>query len=150
MSMQLQIRQCQTQYLTYLFVFCLSLLSLPLNELLAQNNEPEPTKAESAEKNSIDLPADSKQTNSDPEKKKDERPRELGVMLIIVWLLLGTGVAILVFTSLFGHSIRETIRRPYPQQSHPEVTSPEPEAELPNESESVKEEPPEPENNSGR
>lgn len=108
MSMQFSIRQNQKHILSCLLIIFISLLCLPPNQLLAQNIE---AGSVTVEKNSHDSAADS-------EKKKDNRPRELGVMLLIIWLLVGTGVGILIFTSLFGHSVRGMVRRPYPAQNH--------------------------------
>ncbi|QDU10321.1 hypothetical protein [Gimesia aquarii] len=104
-----------------LLVINLILFNFSVNQLQAQNTEAGSVTSDS--KTLTDSDSDLDHANQDSEEKKDERPRELGVMLIIVWLILGTGVGILIFTSLFGHSVRSMVRRPYPTQSDSEQQS---------------------------
>ena len=116
--MSMQLRRNRTPRIIYLLVLCLFVTCQPVDVLSAQNVESGSTTVESDAKKGIDVPADSDQDEQNPEEKKEEtRPRELGVMVLILWLLAGTGIGILVFTSLFGHSVRSMIRRPYPPQT---------------------------------
>lgn len=116
--MSMQVRRNQTPRIICLLVLCLFVTCQPANTLSAQNVESGSTTVESDANNGIDLPANSEQDDQkSAEKKKDNRPRELGVMVLILWLLAGTGIGILVFTSLFGHTVRSMIRRPYPPQT---------------------------------
>lgn len=140
--MLMQVRHTLKRNLTRLLVLCFLLLSYAVSQLPAQNTEAGSVTTNSTMQTDANLPSDLEHKNQASEEKKDERPRELGVMLLIVWLLLGTGVGILIFTSLFGHSVRGMIRRPYPTQSHPEPkSSPEPSPDSTDESEIVEEEP---------
>lgn len=136
MSMQIPIRQNQNNILSCLIMVLIFSLSLSQNQLLAQNNE----------SGSVTVEKNSNNSTTDSKKEKDNRPRELGVMLLIIWLLVGTGVGILIFTSLFGHSVRGMVRRPYPTQNHPErSSSPElPAEECSDDSERAEEDPPQP------
>ncbi len=142
MVMSMQAQCTLKRNLTRLLVISLLLLSYPASQLPAQNTEAGSVTTDSTMQTDTNLASDLEHKNQDSEEIKEERPRELGVMLLIVWLLLGTGVGILIFTSLFGHSVRGMIRRPYPTQSHPEPhPSPEPSPDSPDESEAVEEEP---------
>jgi len=131
------------QGMTSLLVLCLLIMSTPVCELSAQNAESGSTTVESDAKTGLDVPSDSEQENkTSEEKKKDNRPRELGVMVLILWLLAGTGIGILIFTSLFGHTVRTMIRRPYPPQTHAERQKPtETSSDHTGESEHVQEKP---------
>ncbi|MCA9020963.1 MAG: hypothetical protein KDA74_12525 [Planctomycetaceae bacterium] len=122
--MQYKLPFASRMRISSLFLFCVCLLSLSLTGQpgMAQEQEAGSTTGKAAEQSGVDLPDSptAETSDSDSEKpKKDERPRELGVMILIVWLLAGAGIGILIFTSLFGHSIRSMIRRPYPNQMHP-------------------------------
>lgn len=139
-----------------LLACCLVLFSLSQSSgpLLAQSPEAGSATVEEAGQADIELPgenaeedgkSDKDESDTDKDKdKEDERPRELGVMILIVWVLAGAGIGILIFTSLFGHSVRSMIRRPYPPQTHgsyrppQEKTPPETEGE----SEPPQEDPP--------
>lgn len=96
---------------------------MPLVELSAQ--QPAESGSTTVEAG-VQTPAESQPVDENPEdpQKKDERPRELGVLILIVWILAGSGIGILIFTSLFGHSVRSMIRRPYPPQAHPDHQKP--------------------------
>lgn len=121
-------------------------MSLPVAHLSAQqNSESGSTTVDSSEKTGVDLPTAPEQGDDKPtDKKKDNRPRELGVMILIVWILAGAGIGILIFTSLFGHSVRSMIRRPYPPQTHPDQQMPaKPAPDSSDDSEQVDAEPPE-------
>jgi len=118
-------RQAATQHIPILLGVCIFLFCISFDKLSAQTTEVGSTTIETNKEARIDLPLDSeKEQNRSNEKKKDERPRELGVMVLILWLLAGTGIGILIFTSLFGHSVRSMVRRPYPQQTPPEHQPP--------------------------
>ncbi len=144
--MSMRHRRTLKQGMTSLFVLCLLIMSPPVCELSAQTAESGSTTVESDVNTGLDVPSDSEQEQQNTtEKKEDNRPRELGVMVLILWLLAGTGIGILIFTSLFGHTVRTMIRRPYPPQTHaarqkPEETS----SENPGESEHTTEEPTKP------
>lgn len=101
---------------------------LNLETVPAQEQEAGSATVEALPESGVTIPDESSQETGDDDEKKDERPRELGVMILIVWLLAGAGIGILIFTSLFGHSVRSMIRRPYPPQQHPEHR-PQPEAD---------------------
>lgn len=120
--MSMQLRRTRILRIICLLVLCLIIVCQPVCKLSAQTAESGSTTVESDAKTGIDLPSHSEQDDQNSEeKKKDNRPRELGVMVLILWLLAGTGIGILVFTSLFGHTVRSMIRRPYPPQTtHPE------------------------------
>lgn len=92
-------------------VLCFYLACFSACELSAQDPEAGSTTIPNAS-SGIDTPADAEQ-----DQKKENRPRELGVMVLILWLLSGTGIGILIFVSLFGHSVRNMIGRPYPEQN---------------------------------
>ncbi|WP_145218731.1 hypothetical protein [Gimesia alba] len=121
-------------------------ISMPVSNLSAQQNEEAGSATvDSSNQSGVDVPTDSElgENEKSDGKKKDERPRELGVLILIVWILAGTGIGILIFTSLFGHSVRSMIRRPYPNQTHPDQQIPvEPAPDNPDDSEQVEEEPP--------
>ncbi len=91
-------------------VLCIYLVCFPTCELSAQDPETGSTTITNAS-SGIDPPLDAEQ-----DQKKENRPRELGVMVLILWLVSGTGIGILIFVSLFGHSVRNMIGRPYPEQ----------------------------------
>ncbi|QDV19259.1 hypothetical protein Pan153_39240 [Gimesia panareensis] len=113
--------------------------------LLAQDQEAGSATVKEAAQAEVDLPEESAKGDEKSDKeKKDERPRELGVMILIVWVLAGAGIGILIFTSLFGHSVRSMIRRPYPPQSHGSPQPPREEVplETEGESETVEKDPP--------
>lgn len=138
--MQAQFRREQKRLGLRLVMALLFVMSLPVANLSAQQNgESGSTTIDSGENTGVDIPANSELGSENPkEKKKDNRPRELGVMILIVWILAGTGIGILIFTSLFGHSVRSMIRRPYPNQTHPERKSPsKPAPEISDDSEQV-------------
>ncbi|MCA9017611.1 MAG: hypothetical protein KDA77_19970 [Planctomycetaceae bacterium] len=126
--MQAQQRREKKQPGLRFLLLLLFVMSLPVADVPAQQSgESGSTTVDSTEKTGIDLPADSEQADQKPEEeKKDNRPRELGVMILIVWILAGTGIGILIFTALFGHSVRSMIRRPYPTQTHPDQQRPAP------------------------
>ncbi|WP_417386965.1 hypothetical protein [Gimesia sp.] len=121
--MQYKLLSASRMWLSSLFLFCVCLLSISLTAQpgMAQEQEAGSTTGKAAEQSGVDLPDNPTEETSDPDSekpKKDERPRELGVMILIVWLLAGAGIGILIFTSLFGHSVRSMIRRPYPNQMY--------------------------------
>jgi len=121
MVIKVPLRQTPKQHVTCLLVLCSFLIYFPVSELSAQNIETGSTTKSTNAETGIDLPLESEEDRNNPNaKKKDNRPRELGVMVLILWLLAGTGIGILIFTSLFGHSVRSMVRRPYPQQTQPE------------------------------
>jgi len=125
MVMKMPLRQTTKQYTVCLLVLCFFLISLPVYGLSAQNTETGSTTKKTNAKTGMELPLESEQEQHNPNKKeKDNRPRELGVMVLILWLLAGTGIGILIFTSLFGHSVRSMVRRPYPQQTQTEQQIP--------------------------
>jgi len=116
--MKVTLRQTIKQYIAFLLVLCFFMIDLPVCGLSAQNTESGSTTKTTNAKTDMELPLESEQDLHSPnKKKKDNRPRELGVMVLILWLLAGTGIGILIFTSLFGHSVRSMVRRPYPQQT---------------------------------
>ncbi len=123
-SMQLKHPSVTSPGKNCLFLFCVFSLTclLTLQPVAAQDQETGSTTRNSINQSSVELPddpaAESTETDSE-EPKKDERPKELGIMILIVWLLAGAGIGILIFTSLFGHSVRTMIRRPYPNQMYP-------------------------------
>ena len=121
-SMPLKLSSRSRKWISQLLlcgVFSLT-LCLSAQPLPAQDQESGSTTVTESEQPGMELPDDpaAKETDSE-EPEKDERPRELGVMILIVWLLAGAGIGILIFTSLFGHSVRSMIRRPYPNQMYP-------------------------------
>ncbi|WP_339730651.1 hypothetical protein [uncultured Gimesia sp.] len=144
--MQAQLRREKKRLGLRLLIMLLCVMSLPVAELSAQQNEESgSTTVDSNEQTGVDVPADSEQgENGKPDgKKKEVRPRELGVLILIVWILAGTGIGILIFTSLFGHSVRSMIRRPYPNQTHPDQQIPsKPVPDSSEDSEQVNPEPP--------
>lgn len=116
-------RQASTQYTAICLGLCFFISGLSFEELSAQTTETGSTTVETNAGTDSPLNPEQEQ-NPSKQKKKDERPRELGVMVLILWLLAGTGIGILIFTSLFGHSVRSMVRRPYPQQTQPEQQPP--------------------------
>lgn len=144
--MSMQHRRTQKQCMISLLVLCLLIMGTPVCELSAQNAESGSMTIESDANTGLDVPADSElEQQKLEEKEKDNRPRELGVMVLILWLLAGTGIGILIFTSLFGHTVRTMIRRPYPPQTHAARQKPsETSSENPGESEHAAEEPTKP------
>lgn len=118
-------RQASTQYIAVFLGLCFFISGTSFEELSAQTTETGSTTIDTNAGAGTDLPLNPEQEpNRSNKKKKDERPRELGVMVLILWLLAGTGIGILIFTSLFGHSVRSMVRRPYPQQTQPEQQPP--------------------------
>ncbi|MFG0241074.1 MAG: hypothetical protein ACF8CY_08530, partial [Gimesia chilikensis] len=99
-----------------LLIICLTVACVLLTSTVLPAQAPEAGSAtvEEMKQADVDLPAGSTSEDANSEEeKKDERPRELGVMILVVWILAGAGIGILIFTSLFGHSVRTMIRRPY-------------------------------------
>lgn len=130
-----------------LLIICLTVACVLLTSTALPAQAPEAGSAtvEEMKQTDVDLPADSTSEDANSEEeKKDERPRELGVMILVVWILAGAGIGILIFTSLFGHSVRTMIRRPYPPQSHARHLPPteESESETEDESATVEKDPP--------
>ncbi len=130
-----------------LLIICLTVACVLLTSTALPAQAPEAGSAtvEEMKQADIDLPAGSTSEDAkSEEEKKDERPRELGVMILVVWILAGAGIGILIFTSLFGHSVRTMIRRPYPPQSHGRHQPPveESESETEDESATVEKDPP--------
>lgn len=122
--MQLKPASISRLWISRLFLFCVFSITLfqTVQPVAAQNQEAGSITGNPAEQAGMELPGDqaAEKTETDSEKpEKDERPRELGVMILIVWLLAGAGIGILIFTSLFGHTVRTMIRRPYPNQMYP-------------------------------
>ena len=123
-SMQLNLASISGRWISRLFLFCVFSLTLSLafQPIAAQDQEAGSITVNSPDQAGVELPADPAEKKAETDSKepeKDERPRELGVMILIVWLLAGAGIGILIFTSLFGHSVRTMIRRPYPNQMPP-------------------------------
>lgn len=130
-----------------LLIICLTVACVLLTSTALPAQAPEAGSAtvEEMKQADVDLPAGSTSEDANSEEeKKDERPRELGVMILVVWILAGAGIGILIFTSLFGHSVRTMIRRPYPPQSHGRHQPPveESESETEDESATVEKDPP--------
>lgn len=130
-----------------LLIICLTVACVLLTSTALPAQAPEAGSAtvEEMKQADVDLPAGSTSEDANSEEeKKDERPRELGVMILVVWILAGAGIGILIFTSLFGHSVRTMIRRPYPPQSHGRHQPPveESESETEDESAIVEKDPP--------
>lgn len=145
-SMQTLLRREIKRHRLCFLMLLLFVINMPVTDLSAQQNgEAGSATVDSSPQTGVDVPADSEpgENVKANDKKKDERPRELGVLILIVWILAGTGIGILIFTSLFGHSVRSMIRRPYPNQTHPDQQIPvEPAPDNPDDSEQVEEEPP--------
>ena len=121
-SMQLKLASRSRKWISQLLlcgVFSLT-LCLSAQPIPAQDQESGSTTVTTSEQPGMDLPDDPAAKEADSgEPEKEERPRELGVMILIVWLLAGAGIGILIFTSLFGHSVRSMIGRLYPNQMYP-------------------------------
>ncbi|WP_145111208.1 hypothetical protein [Gimesia panareensis] len=145
--MRVPLNQTERPHWYNLLVLCLVTVffSQGPETLLAQDQEAGSATVKEAAQAGADLPEDSAEGDEKSDKeKKDERPRELGVMILIVWVLAGAGIGILIFTSLFGHSVRSMIRRPYPPQSYASPQPPREESppETEEESETVEKDPP--------
>lgn len=146
-------KKTKTSAWTCLLACCLFYFACQTPEtVMAQSPEAGSATVDEAGQADVDLPGEPAEENgksgkdeADSEKdKKDERPRELGVMILVVWVLAGAGIGILIFTSLFGHSVRSMIRRPYPPQTHGSHLPPRDEAppEAEDKSETVEDDPP--------
>jgi len=115
-SMQLKLASRSRKWISQLLlcgVFSLT-LCLSAQPIPAQDQESGSTTVTTSEQPGMDLPDDPAAKEAD-----SGEPEKLGVMILIVWLLAGAGIGILIFTSLFGHSVRSMIRRPYPNQMYP-------------------------------
>ncbi|QDV51902.1 hypothetical protein Enr17x_39610 [Gimesia fumaroli] len=145
-SMQTLLQREKKRHRLCFLMLLLFFISMPVADLSAQQNgEAGSATVDSSQQTGVDVPGESEQGENEQanDKKKDERPRELGVLILIVWILAGTGIGILIFTSLFGHSVRSMIRRPYPSQTHPDQqNSAKPAPDNSDDSEQVEEEPP--------
>ncbi|WP_145229873.1 hypothetical protein [Gimesia algae] len=145
--MPLKLPSISSQWIIRLFLYCAFSFALCLTDqsVTAQDQEAGSTTSQPTQQSGVELPGDpaAEKTETDSEElKQDERPKELGVMILIVWLLAGAGIGILIFTSLFGHSVRSMIRRPYPNHMYPpKKEKPEPPVETSTEAETGDEKP---------
>ncbi len=123
--MKVSLRKTSKQIITCCLVLYFCVVFQPVIRVSAQTTETGSTTIETDAIIGMEVPPGSEQEQPKAdEKKKDDRPRELGIMILIVWLLAGTGLGILIFTSLFGHSVRSMVRRPFPQQTQPKQQIP--------------------------